>query len=92
MEKKCDDVANLLKVLGHPKRLMILCHLADEEMNVSELQEVCDISQSQLSQFLTSLTHQNIVAARKEGTFSYYSITNDDVKKIVKTLYKIFVN
>ena len=34
MEDNCGKVANLMKALAHPRRLMILCHLSYDEKTV----------------------------------------------------------
>lgn len=90
MNARCHEVAVLLKSLAHPQRLMITCHLAQGEMTVSELQELCDISQSQLSQFLGRLAREGLVVSRREGQFSYYSIKEKRVLKLLSSMQKIF--
>lgn len=90
MNAKCRDVAGLLKSLAHPQRLMITCHLAESEKTVGELQELCEVSQSQLSQFLGRLAREGIVESRREGQFSYYRIKSDDVIKMLTSMQKIF--
>lgn len=90
MNEKCREVADLLKSLAHPQRLMITCHLAESERTVSELQELCQISQSQLSQFLGRLSREGIIESRREGQFSYYSIKSDEVLKMLSSMQKIF--
>ena len=71
MQKKCVIVSSVLKAIAHPQRLMIVCHLAEGEKNVGELQALCDISQSQLSQFLTRLYREKILNMRKDAQFVY---------------------
>lgn len=90
MNEKCKEVAEVLKSLAHPQRLMITCHLAEGEKTVSELQELCDISQSQLSQFLGRLSREGLITSRREGQFSYYKIKNPDVLKLLSSMQKIF--
>ena len=90
MQEKCVEVSELLKSLAHPQRLMITCYLSEGEKTVGELQELCDISQSQLSQFLGRLYREGIVNSRREGQFSYYSIKSKDVLKMLESMQKIF--
>lgn len=52
MEAQCEIVSKTLKPLSHLQRLMILGHLIQGERTVSELQDLCSVLQSQLSQFL----------------------------------------
>ena len=42
--------ARLLKALGNEKRLEVLFHLRNKEMNVGEMEKIVGISQSALSQ------------------------------------------
>lgn len=90
MESKCTVVSSLLKAIAHPQRLMIVCHLAEGEKNVSELLEKCEISQSQLSQFLNRMQREKILKVRKEGQFSFYSIADKNLTKLVLSIQKIF--
>lgn len=55
LETKAAQVAEVLKLIGHPKRLLILCQLAESPKTVGQLEKACTISQSQLSQFLVKM-------------------------------------
>ena len=49
LAKQAGDAAQLLKLLGNEKRLLVLCFLAARgEMTVGELVDVVDLSQSAL--------------------------------------------
>ena len=58
LEQKASEVAEILKLLAHPKRLLILCKLSEGEVSVSDLEKFCNISQSQLSQFLAKMRQE----------------------------------
>lgn len=90
MEDKCDLVAGLLKSLSHPGRLLILGHLAVGEKTVSELQGLCELSQSQLSQFLNRMRLEGLIQCRRNGRFMYYSIANRDIESLILSLQNIF--
>lgn len=90
MQAHCEDVASLMKTIAHPQRLMILCHLTDGEKTVSDLLELIDISQSQLSQFLNRMSREKILVSRREAGFSLYSIKDDRVSKLIRNLQGIF--
>lgn len=90
MNKKCEGVAELLKVLSHPQRLMILCHLSENEKTVGELHELCNLSQSQTSQFLIRMKSDGIVSAEKDGNFTTYKLVNPQMIKLIKSLHTIF--
>ncbi len=90
MKGKCVEVSNVMKAMAHPQRLMILCYLADEEKTVSDLVERCHISQSQISQFLNRMQREKLLTVRKEGQFSYYSIAEKKITKLILSMQKIF--
>jgi len=90
MESKCSEVSMMLKAIAHPQRLMILCHLSEGEKNVSELLEVCDISQSQLSQFLNRMQREKLLTSRKEEQFVYYKLASKELGKLLQSMQRIF--
>ena len=90
MKKRCDEVSGLLKAIAHPQRLMLMCYLAEGEKNVGELQELCGISQSQLSQFLNRMRAEGLLEVRKEGAYSYYSVLDPSILKLMKAMQEIF--
>jgi ArsR family transcriptional regulator len=90
MEEKCVDVSNLLKQFAHPQRLLILCYLSDGEKQVSDIQAAVNLSQSQTSQFLKRMQNEGLLELRREKNFSFYSIVNPDVIKLLKSMQKIF--
>lgn len=90
MQEKCEEVAGILKHFSHPQRLLILCFLADKEHSVNEIQEAVGLSQSQTSQFLKRMNLEGLLGVRRDRNFSYYFVKNPDVKKLIKSLQKIF--
>lgn len=90
MKIKCKSVATILKAISHPQRLMLLCHLADGEKTVGELEILCGGSQSAISQFLKLMKLEDMLTSEKRGLFVYYRIHDPKVKKLVFSLHKIF--
>ena len=90
MKNNCESVAAILKAISHPQRLMLLCHLADGEKTVGELEALCGGSQSAISQFLKMMKLEDMLSSEKRGLFVYYRIHDPKVKKLVFSLYKIF--
>lgn len=82
--------ADLLKILSNQHRLLILCHLIEGELCVSDLEQRLTISQSSLSQHLARLRQQGLVEFRKQSTTVYYRLADPNVGKILGTLYEIF--
>jgi len=87
---RAGEVANLLKTLSHPARLMLVCSLVEGEYSVGELEERVDVHQPHLSQHLTVLRGSGIVETRREGKQIFYRLTEDKAAKLVNALYGIF--
>lgn len=90
LKRSCESVAALLRALSHPGRLLILGALLDGEKIVSELQEACGLSQSQLSQFLARMKDEGLLADRREGRFKYYFLADPKIRTLVRTLQKLY--
>ena len=90
MLEQCDEVAHLLKLLAHPQRLQVLCHLSMGEKTVSDLEELCVASQSQLSQFLQRMKAEGLVSSCRDGKFVRYSIQDPRVLKLMRSLHNVF--
>ncbi|NLI93867.1 MAG: helix-turn-helix transcriptional regulator [Peptococcaceae bacterium] len=80
--------AEILKALSHPVRLCIVKSLLEVgESNVMNMQNCLKVPQSTISQYLAVLKSAGIIKGRREGSEVYYSVQNDYVKDIVKTLF-----
>ncbi len=90
MQRKCEAVAGLMKHFSHPQRLLILCFLSDGEKSVSFIQEAAGLSQSQTSQFLRRMQAEGVLKVRREKNFSFYSIEDEAVRKLLKSMHRIF--
>lgn len=90
MAQNASAAAELLRILANEHRLMVLCHLLDREMNVSELLDVIPLSQSALSQHLSKLREHGIVETRREGLMVHYRIADPAAGQVIQTLAGIF--
>ena len=81
---------SLLKILANSNRLMILCLLIKQPMNVNQLMEKVGLSQSALSQHLAKLRDANIVTTQPSGTQIIYSIASAEVNAIIAVLQLIY--
>lgn len=90
MQAAAAKSASLLKVLGNPDRLILLCFLTQGEYCVSELVEISGIVQPTLSQQLAVLREEQLVSTRREGKQIYYSINNSPALAIMQVLYEQF--
>ena len=90
-EAKASEVAAILKAVANERRLMLLCKLLDMgEANVGTLAEAVGLSQSALSQHLTVLREQGIVAYRRESQTLWYRISDPRIVALFSTLQGLF--
>jgi ubiquinone/menaquinone biosynthesis C-methylase UbiE/DNA-binding transcriptional ArsR family regulator len=68
------DYVRTLKALADPLRLRVLAAVAEEELTVTEVQEVVASVQSSVSRNLAILRDAGFVRDRKEGTNVYFSV------------------
>ena len=91
LQAKAGEAAQLLRVLGNERRLLILCLLiARGEMDVSSLAAEVGLSQSALSQHLAKLRDDKLVAFRRESQTIYYRLDDPRAAHILSTLKDIF--
>jgi DNA-binding transcriptional ArsR family regulator len=80
----------LLKAMCNERRLLILCHLADGEKSVGELERLVGLSQSALSQHLARLRRDGLVATRRAAQTIFYSLSGDEPKAVMATLHSLY--
>jgi DNA-binding transcriptional ArsR family regulator len=68
--------AVLLKAMAHPKRLEIIHLLRDQELCVSQMQEMLGLPQANLSQHLQILRDARVVTAQKNGKQIRYCLAH----------------
>jgi DNA-binding transcriptional ArsR family regulator len=82
--------SNFLKTLSHESRLLLLCLLAERERSVTELENILSLRQSAVSQQLARLRYDGMVDTRRDGKTIYYSLANEDVRRVISVVYDIF--
>ena len=86
MEKLSDDalrlVAERFKVMAEPMRLKLLRALMGGEKTVTELVQETGGLQANVSKHLGLLLDAGVVGRRKQGTSSFYRITDDTVYEL----------
>lgn len=90
LQAQSEQAAKLLKALANPDRLLLLCHLVQLERSVAELGDLAGIAQPSLSQQLSVLRAEGLVATRREGKSIFYRIEAPAVHAVLQTLYKIY--
>ena len=91
LAKQAGEAAQLLKLLGNEKRLLILCFLAVRgEMTVGELVDVVKLSQSALSQHLAKLRADGLLTFRRNSQTLHYSVADQRALRVLQVLKEIY--
>ncbi|MDJ0929655.1 metalloregulator ArsR/SmtB family transcription factor [Breoghania sp.] len=90
MQDKAKQASDYLKALAHENRLLILCILSEGEKSVTELESMLSLRQPAVSQQLARLRAENLVSTRRDGKTIYYSLGDENVRRILSTIYDMF--
>ena len=91
LARQAGDAAQLMKLLGNEKRLLVLCFLAARgEMTVGELVGVAKLSQSALSQHLARLRADGLVTFRRTSQTLHYRVVDKRAVRIMQVLKEIY--
>lgn len=90
MNEAAGSASDLLKALGHPNRLMILCLLVDRHRSVGELATLLGARVSTISQHLSLLRREGLVRARREAQTIWYAIASEPARRVLETLALIY--
>jgi DNA-binding transcriptional ArsR family regulator len=91
LARQAGDAAQLLKLLGNEKRLLILCFLMVRgEMTVGELVGVIKLSQSALSQHLARLREDGLVVFRRTSQTLHYRVADTRAVRLLQVLKEIY--
>jgi len=86
VNRKFNNEAEILKVLGHPIRLKIVAGLCTRECNVKHIWECLGLPQATVSQHLALLKHKGIIEGKRDGVEVHYSVINPLAKKLISML------
>lgn len=78
------NLADFYKIFGDSTRLRILFLLFELELNVSDISDRLNLSQSLVSHQLRILRQNNLVKYRKEGKSVFYSLDDYHVYNLIK--------
>ena len=90
MQAAATRACALLKTLGNPDRLLLLCQLTQGEFCVSEFESMLGIRQPTLSQQLGVLREEKLVNTRREGKQIYYSLASKEAVAVLQVLYQLY--
>ena len=82
--KTLREKADLLRILGHPTRLAIVQKLANGPKCVTDIQELLDVPQANVSQHLTVLRSYQIVGYHEDGKLRCYYLTRPAITKLIE--------
>ncbi|WP_029350153.1 metalloregulator ArsR/SmtB family transcription factor [Bosea sp. 117] len=84
------EASDFLKAVSHENRLLLLCLLAERERSVTELENILSLRQPTVSQQLARLRLDDLVTTRRDGKTVYYSLADEDVRRLIGVIYDIF--
>lgn len=84
--------ADLLKGLSHPRRLEIIRLLRDQELCVSDIYEMLDLPQANISQHLMVLRDAGIVTTKRDGKQILYTVTNPKITEASDLLREVLID
>jgi DNA-binding transcriptional ArsR family regulator len=90
LEQNARKASALLKAMANERRLLILCHLAQGEKSVSELEKLIGLSQSALSQHLARLRRDRLVSTRRAAQTIFYALSGREAGAVMETLYSLY--
>lgn len=90
LRQAAGEASRLLRVLANPDRLLLLCQLSQGELCVGELEAETGIRQPTLSQQLTVLREEQLVATRREGKQIFYRIDAPEAVAVMQILYRLY--
>jgi len=80
MDEKYREYAQLFKAMSDPNRLMIMDMLSCGELCACVILEKFNITQPTLSHHMKYLCDSGLVNSRKEGKWTYYSLSSETVR------------
>lgn len=92
MDSKYANNAKIFKALSDSNRLQIIYILSLGEKCACRLLEYFKFTQPTLSHHMKVLMECGLVIARKEGTWNYYSLNDDNTKELLMFLNELMLN
>lgn len=75
--------AESFRILSDPTRIRIIWLLLQGEFNVNQLAEMLEVTPSVVSQHLAKLKTAQLVEFRREGTFMFYSASDEHLELLL---------
>jgi len=84
----CRRVSNFFKALSHPTRILIVTELSRDKKCVSDIRELLEVNQPNVSQHLSLLRSNDIVDWCQEGKRKCYFLKNPQLIKDIFDVLK----
>jgi ArsR family transcriptional regulator len=84
--KEAKKASDRMKLLAHPTRLQILKILSEEDQCVCIFASALGKRQPNISQHLGKLKENCIIDSYMNGKYAYYTLKDQNVKKLLKSL------
>lgn len=82
--------AAVIKSMGHPMRLGILCFLGQGPACVQDINQALGSSQSNVSQHLEILSNRRLLQSRKQGNRVFYTIRDARLLAMLPLIRELF--
>jgi len=81
-----EEAARLLKALGHPLRLRLVCGLCHEPNNLTRIVATLNAPASTVALHLGVLRRAGILAERKSGAVVSFEVKDEKARRVLQTL------
>ena len=85
-----EEAAALLSAMAGPRRLAILCRLAEGEASAPELARITGLSAPGVAAHLAQLRRLGLIAARRQGIAVTFSLKSPQAKAVLETLHALY--
>lgn len=85
-DREAKKASEKMKMLAHPTRLQILKILSRQDQCVCVFAQALGKKQPNISQHLSKLKDKDVIDSYMKGKYAYYTLKDQNVKKIVKSL------
>ncbi len=86
-----ERLAEFCKGQANPKRLKIINLLATGERSVSEISNILNIPQANLSQHLSYMRRAGVLKARREGATVFYRLADERIAQACNLLKQMMM-
>lgn len=82
-----DKVVERFKAFADPTRIKILlCLMQNGQTNVTSLSEHLNVRQASMSKHLTILKQAGVIALKREGNQSFYSVEDESIEQLCELM------